>query len=105
MEHISTQMGAEQPALVETGPMIVWRVPVYISFPHVGKIGGVGVIEVDARTGEMIDPSGRKAEIEQYLEREVRPHLPPYQAVNRLPVDYLPERVASAPELAADDQE
>ncbi len=72
MEYISTQMGAEEPTLIEAD-QAVWRVPVYISFPHVGKVSGVGLVDVDARTGELIDPPGCKAQIEEHLEKKVKP--------------------------------
>ncbi|HLF01541.1 MAG TPA: hypothetical protein VI547_06165 [Anaerolineales bacterium] len=90
MEHISTQMGAEQPTLVETDRK-VWRVPVHVSFPHVGTIGGVGAIDVDAGTGEMLDLAARQTEIEEYLEREVKPKLPLYQPKSGSPQNYQAE--------------
>lgn len=32
----------------------VWRFPVYFNYPHLGEIGTLGAIEVDAQTGQVI---------------------------------------------------
>jgi len=41
------------PVLV-LGERPVWRVPAYFSVPHLGEVGTLGAIEVDARSGEII---------------------------------------------------
>jgi predicted DNA-binding antitoxin AbrB/MazE fold protein len=49
---ISYLMGGRDPELV-VGDPIVWRVPVVLTFPSHGAVGTVGVIEVNAETGEL----------------------------------------------------
>ena len=76
MDQVSSQMGAETPTLV-IGGRAVWRVPAYISFPSTGRAGTVGVIDVDAQTGEMDNTPEKKAEIERGAEEIVK-RLPPF---------------------------
>jgi len=49
---ISTQMRAESPTLV-VSEKAFWRVPVHLTFPSFGDVGGVGYLEVDPVTGEL----------------------------------------------------
>ena len=50
---VSTQLRAEQPALV-VGDRLCWSVPVVLGFPDRGIVGKVGEVEVDATTGEVL---------------------------------------------------
>jgi hypothetical protein len=53
---ISTQLLAEEPEL-SVGHRLCWSVPVMLSSPTRGIVGKVGVIAVDATTGELLtDP-------------------------------------------------
>ena len=78
LHEVNSQMGADSPVLV-VGEQSVWRVPVYWSAPHVGRVGLVGVVEVDVLTGEMDNSQQRVAELMQHAEAFAA-ELPPYQA-------------------------
>ena len=49
---ISTQIHAEPPTLV-IGQTSVWRVPLHLTFPSFGDVGGVGHLDVDPLTGAL----------------------------------------------------
>jgi hypothetical protein len=63
-DQVSYMMGAETPDLV-IGDQAVWRVPVLISYPQVGKLGNIGTIDVDVQTGELAITRKLQAELEQ----------------------------------------
>ncbi len=101
INEVSYMLGADAPTLV-VSERAVWRVPVWIGFPHTGRIGVVGTAEVDVETGELLNPPERKAAIERYLEEEVKPRLPPYQTGARhVPPEYL-AKAPLASELSTD---
>ena len=50
---ISYLMGGGTPELVQ-GEQMVWRVPVLLTFPQHGTVGTVGVIDVDAESGDLL---------------------------------------------------
>ena len=50
--------GGHEPVLV-LGERLVWRFPAMLSLPSYGEIGPIGVIDVDATTGEVISLSPR----------------------------------------------
>ena len=77
-QQVSMLISADPPTLV-VGKRTVWSVPAYISFPHVGRVGVVGTVSVDAQSGEMRELARCKVEIERYLEEKVKPNLPPYK--------------------------
>jgi hypothetical protein len=54
---ISMMMGGIEAALVYSNGSLVWRVPVVFTTPSQGQLGIVGVIDVDAHTGELLLPS------------------------------------------------
>ncbi len=98
LNEVSYLISADPPTLV-VGERVVWRVPAWIGFPHTGRIGEVGAIKVDVETGEMVDLTARKHEIEQNLEK-LKATLPPYQ---RRPVEtgssYLAQNVPTAAKI------
>lgn len=49
-------IGADEPLLV-WGERPVWRFTTNLYLPHMGKVGPVGMIEVDAVTGQVVPPS------------------------------------------------
>jgi len=89
MEYVSSQMGAENPTLV-AGERVVWRVPAYISLPSIGRIKGIGTVDVDVMTGEMLDMEGKPQMLIEYLEKEVKPRLPAYKLGTSTSDSYLP---------------
>jgi hypothetical protein len=100
LNEVSYLLGADPPTLV-VGEQVVWRVPAWIGFPSTGRVGVIGTVDVDVKTGELLNPLERKAAIERYLEEEVKPQLSKdRQPVSKLPPEYLarldPPRVAGA---------
>jgi hypothetical protein len=90
LHEVNSQMGADPPALV-VGAQSVWRVPVYWSAPPVGRIGLVGIVEVDVLSGEMDISSQRKAEFiqrAQHLASELSSYRP-----QETPAAYLAQHV------------
>jgi hypothetical protein len=63
-DQVSYMMGAEPPDLA-IGNQAVWRVPVSISYPQIGKLGNIGTIDVDVQTGELNTTQALQAELEQ----------------------------------------
>lgn len=51
--NVGVLLGADEPVLVLSQPLI-WRLKVNLHLPHIGKVGQVGVIEVDALTSQVI---------------------------------------------------
>jgi hypothetical protein len=54
--HIGILLGSSDPQLV-LGDAPTWKLAVNFHLPHVGYVGQVGTIHVDAITGEVIPPS------------------------------------------------
>lgn len=90
LHEVNSQMGADQPALV-VGTRSVWRIPVYWSASHAGRVGIVGTVEVDVLSGEIVNSSQCKAELIQRAQ-ELASELPPYQS-RETPVAYLAKQV------------
>jgi hypothetical protein len=53
LEQVSNLLLADEPELVHIGHHWLWRVPVDLTLPGRGRMGPVGVIEVDAYYGEV----------------------------------------------------
>lgn len=53
---ISAMMGGTTAALVYSKDRLVWRVPIIFTTPLRGQLGVVGVVDVDARTQELLIP-------------------------------------------------
>jgi hypothetical protein len=51
---LGTGLVAQSPTLVLTETCILWRVPVVLSLSTLDDLGQVGVVDVDARTGELL---------------------------------------------------
>lgn len=60
---ISHLMIGDEPSLVLSGGRVVWRVPIQMTLLHRGKIGVVGYLDVDARTGQLLISNLLKEEI------------------------------------------
>lgn len=94
---ISMLIDADPPTLV-VGERVVWRVPAWIGFPHTGRAGQVGAIDVDVTTGEMNGPPEVKAAIARQAEA-VALRQPPYRSKEYVPEAYLAKNAPSAPRL------
>jgi hypothetical protein len=93
---------AEPPTLV-VGEQVVWRVPAVFSAPGAGRVGVVGLIEVDVTTGEMNVTSELKAAIENQAEA-LAERLPPYQPKGPVPEKYRPKHIPPAPQIVYDEK-
>ncbi len=96
-DEVSMLISADRPTLV-VGQQVVWRATAWISFPHTGRAGQVGVIDVDVTTGAMNNTPECKAEIERQAE-EVAARQPPYRPKDKVPEQYLAKNVPPAPKL------
>ena len=85
MEYVSAQMGGDPPTLV-VGKRPVWRVPAYISYPHTGKAGIAGMVDVDVETGEMNNTPELEAEI-LWRAQEIGARQPPFK-IKEVPPEY-----------------
>lgn len=88
----------EAPTLVVGEQAVVWRVPAAISFPHTGRVGVVGLVDVDVTTGSMNNTPDCKAEIERQA-KELAARQPPYRSKGQVPEPYLAKDVPPASEL------
>jgi hypothetical protein len=86
LNEVSMMMGAEAPTLV-VGARTVWRVPCRFTAPHVGRVGTVGEVDVDAKTGEMYDSFAKK-ELIIDCAKKLAKKLPPFQ-VREVRDEYL----------------
>lgn len=81
---VSTMLAADPPDLV-VGDRAVWRVPVWIGFLHLGRFMA-GTIDVDAKTGALIDREQSVAAI-QARATELAATLPPIPQTQTLPLN------------------
>jgi hypothetical protein len=94
---VSHMMGADEPTLV-VGDCTCWRVPVHLSTPQVGVIGQVGIIDIDAISGEMLNVAEQKVLIEQRAQSLLN-NLPPFRPQSDVPAAYQPRPDQRAPQL------
>ncbi|MEW5958116.1 MAG: hypothetical protein AB1801_10355, partial [Chloroflexota bacterium] len=85
-EEVSMLIDADPPTLV-VGDRVVWRVPAWIGFPHTGRAGMVGAVDVDVTTGTMNNTPECKADIERQAEA-VAARQPLYQPKGPVPEKY-----------------
>jgi len=97
MNEVSLLISADPPTLV-VGDQVVWRAPAWISFPHTGRAGMVGAVEVDVSTGAMNNTPELKAEIEHQAEKMAK-RQPPYRPKDRVSEQHLAKNVPPAPAL------
>jgi hypothetical protein len=69
LDEVGTGVGSEEPALVVEQTRMLWRVPLVLSVPFLGRLGQVGVLDVDAQTGEVMTDSKILKGIADYAER------------------------------------
>lgn len=100
-EHVTMLIGAELPTLV-VGEQVVWRVPAVFRVPDLGRVGVVGIIEVEVNSGVMTIPSDLGPELERKAE-ELAERLPPYQPKGPVPAKYRPQHLPPAPTLVLDE--
>lgn len=93
LNEVSYLIGAEAPTLVVGEQRVVWRVPAAISFPHTGRAGVVGAVDVNINTGAMNNSLDCKAEIERRA-RELAARQPPYRSKGKVAEQYLTQDVS-----------
>ena len=103
LNEVSCLIGADQPTLV-VGDRVIWRVPAWIGFPDVGRVGIVGTVEVDVETGELNNTPECQAEIERRAE-ELSTRLPPYRPKGEIPAKYLAKDIPLAQKLVLPEEE
>jgi hypothetical protein len=54
LDHMSDHMAGDEPSLVVDGERFLWRVPVYLAVLPQGRLGQVGMIDVDAQNGQLL---------------------------------------------------
>jgi hypothetical protein len=54
LSKVGTGVAADEPSFIVTGERVVWRVPLFLALPGLGRLGEVGEIDVDAQTGEVL---------------------------------------------------
>jgi hypothetical protein len=69
LEQVSNLLLANEPELVNIGHHWLWRVPVDLTLPGKGRVGRVGILEVDATYGEVRYSDKLLADIEANTER------------------------------------
>ncbi len=58
-------MGGDEPSLILSQKRLVWRVPILLTTPKRSLLGVVGHLDVDARTGQLLIPSGFTEQIQR----------------------------------------
>lgn len=72
--YITMMVSAGQPTLIlETQP--VWRVPMILTLPDLGEVSALGVIDVDAQSGDVIPPSLEQIQRMQGLAHAIATHF------------------------------
>jgi hypothetical protein len=100
---VSCMMGAEPPSLV-VGQRVVWRVPAHFSAPQVGRVGVVGMVDVDVSSGKLYNTAECKRAIEQCA-AELASRLPSYQPLLAIPAISISQHLSPAPILVLPDEE
>lgn len=100
---VSHLLGADEPVLV-IGKQVRWRVPTHFSLPHVGVLGQTGEVYVDALSGELLDQTESRVQIEECA-RGLAATAPPFQSQKTVPPAYMPTDVPTAPKLLLDDEQ
>ena len=101
-EEVSMLIDADPPTLV-VGDQVVWRVPAWIGFPHTGRAGVVGAVDVDVTTGTMNNTPECKADLERQAE-VVAARQPPYHPKGPVPEKYRPQHLPPAPKIVFDEK-
>lgn len=95
-DEVSMLISADKPTLV-IGEQVAWRVPAYFSAPGAGRVGVVGAVDVDIKSGSIIDPAKCKLEIELEASK-LASRLPPFVPY-KVPPQYIPKHISPAPKL------
>lgn len=83
---VSMMLTGGEPTLI-VGATTRWQVPVIYTAPHVGHVGVVGSVEVDAQTG-VIDQDPANIDAMFCAAKKLHKTLPPFK-LKELPLEYL----------------
>ncbi len=75
-DRISHLMGGDEPTLMLARERLVWRVPIVLTSPSKGRLGFVGSIDVDARTGSLLIPPGFEEQVQVRAQTLAQPTEP-----------------------------
>ncbi len=54
LSQVGTGVAADEATLVASNERLVWRVPIFLALPGLGRLGNLGDVDVDAQTGELL---------------------------------------------------
>lgn len=66
--HISHLMGGDEPSLLLSQGRLIWRVPILFTTPQQGKLGHVGTLDIDARTGQLLIPPNLNEQLQSHAQ-------------------------------------
>lgn len=87
---VTMMFTAGEPTLI-VGEATRWQVPVIYTAPHVGHVGVVGSVAVDAQSG-LIDKDPANIEMMFCKAKKLSKTLPPFK-IKELPAEYLATHV------------
>jgi hypothetical protein len=72
-QQVVTELGtgliARDPELAIDGEKVTWRVPIALSLPGLGDLGQVGIVNVDAESGDLLISTDDQERITQHARR------------------------------------
>ena len=72
-QQVVTELGtgliARDPELAIDGEKVLWRVPIVLSLPGLGDLGQVGIVNVDAESGNLLISPDDQERITQHARR------------------------------------
>jgi hypothetical protein len=66
--HVSHLLIGLEPSLIFSQKRLVWRVPIVLTTPQQGRLGEVGHLDVDARTGQLLISPDFTEQIKQHAQ-------------------------------------
>ncbi len=72
--YVTMMVSGGQPTLI-LSERPVWRVPAILNLPQLGEVSTLGVIDIDAQTGEVISPPAEQISRMQELAHAIAAHF------------------------------
>ncbi len=66
--HVSHLLIGGEPSLIFSQKRLVWRVPIVLTTPRRGRLGEVGHLDMDARTGQLLMSPDFSEQIKQHAQ-------------------------------------
>jgi hypothetical protein len=73
LSQVGTGVSADEPMLVVANERLVWRVPVFLALPGLGRLGDLGQIDVDVQTGQVLADQAMFKQLIENAQRIVTP--------------------------------